>query len=187
MVAEEGLPFLLYPLLYLMARLCRYLERGHCRYGTKCRFRHEKVNLSCWHFFNVGKCKWGELCWYRHDTPPILCSPPSECWNLNSVHAPIVAAVKKVVKAELQLGKKENKAQKKRRDVDRALAKLPKQLEASQKENQQLQTEIGLVKAKCQDLERQIGELRYDKIGENQFLEIDDRNKRTFRVFEKKK
>ena len=133
MVAEEVLPDSSCCLPWEMANICRYLKRGHCRYGTKCWYKHEKVNLVCSRFIETGKCQFGEACWFRHDPPPLIFYPPIDAWNFSPDQTPIVAAVKNAVKAELQLEKKgithqQSGKKRKRRNT------LVKKLEAQVKE-----------------------------------------------------
>ena len=76
---------------------CRFFQRGHCREGDECRFRHDtgeqaaaKPKAQC-KFFAQGKCNRGSDCKFAHDanaplveTPRPVCkffSSPSGCLN----------------------------------------------------------------------------------------------------------
>ena len=64
----------------LKSELCKkYIERGSCPYGIKCKFAHGchelrqsmGVNLKyktklCMTFFNENNCKYGNRCNFRH-------------------------------------------------------------------------------------------------------------------------
>ena len=183
-----------------MADICRYLKRGHCRYGTKCWYKHAKVNLVCSRFVENGKCQFGEACWFRHDPPPLIFHPPIDAWNFSPDQNPIVAAVKNVVKAELQSGKKEpiSQASKKRKERNTLVKKLEaqvkelkdqvsklkhqhfdslqsasKRFEKLEKENQQMKKEMIEVKRKISSLGPKVKKLDENRLDQviNEFRE----------------
>jgi len=45
--------------------LCKHLANGYCKYGTKCKYLHKKVDIHC-KYHQIGACVWGDLCWYTH-------------------------------------------------------------------------------------------------------------------------
>ena len=68
--------------------ICRsYTTTGHCRFGKKCRYRHEdsiltkkskqlnegdgksKSELECFSWRDTGSCRFGDNCNFRHGTP----------------------------------------------------------------------------------------------------------------------
>ena len=63
--------------------ICKYNQRGFCRYGERCRLRHVNENctesdcqdesclfrhpLECRYFYLYGTCKFGDSCAYVHE------------------------------------------------------------------------------------------------------------------------
>ena len=49
---------------------CRYYKKGNCRFGNKCKFRHENQNIKydkpC-KYYSDGHCRQGTMCKYKHN------------------------------------------------------------------------------------------------------------------------
>lgn len=70
------------------SELCKkFMERGYCPYGDKCKFAHGSHQLKqnngenakyktkeCFTFFNGGHCKYGDRCNFVHQPSPFSAS-----------------------------------------------------------------------------------------------------------------
>ncbi|XP_075706739.1 E3 ubiquitin-protein ligase makorin-1-like isoform X2 [Rhinoderma darwinii] len=62
---------------------CREFLRGSCRWGTNCRFSHERKSVRVCRYYQNGFCHYGDKCSFLH-LPPRQCSDSPSRYLANS-------------------------------------------------------------------------------------------------------
>jgi hypothetical protein len=48
-------------------QLCHHFQRGSCRFGDACNYKHDKSSKRLCHAFAEGRCYRGDRCMYSHE------------------------------------------------------------------------------------------------------------------------